>query len=123
MSDEGDSPEEEIAGKESQQPVAARSSRKPAPDERDRIFERIQKVLYWLRRTRIARLAPDRFLTPIDYLINLNAQYRSHRRALAGFRWGDEDECTVPPTDHVRIPYCSSSSSSHLALRRIWINR
>jgi hypothetical protein len=57
-----------------------------------------------VRRTRAAKLAPDRFLTPIDYLINLNMQYRDHRRALAGFRWGDEDECTVPPTGHVRIP-------------------
>ena len=64
----------------------ARSSRKPAPDERDRHFERVEKVLYWVRRTRAAKLAPDRFLTPIDYLINLNMQYRSHRRALAGVR-------------------------------------
>jgi hypothetical protein len=104
MTDEGDSPEAGPAGEQPQQPAAARSSRKPAPDERDRIFERIQRVLYWVRRSRAARLAPDRFLTPIDYLINLNMQYRSHRRALAGFRWGDEDECTVPPTDHVRIP-------------------
>lgn len=98
MTDESDSPEE---GTEPQQPAAARSSRKPARDERDRIFERVEDVLYWVRRTRVARLAPDRFLTPIDYLINLNMQYRDHRRALAGFRWGDEDECTVPPTDHV----------------------
>ncbi|WP_157137528.1 hypothetical protein [Mycobacterium parascrofulaceum] len=101
MTDESDSPEE---GTEPQQPAAARSSRKPARDERDRICERVEDVLYWVRRTRVARLAPDRFLTPIDYLINLNMQYRDHRRALAGFRWGDEDECTVPPTDHVRIP-------------------
>ena len=56
------------------------------PDERDRHFERVEKVLYWVRRTRAAKLAPDRFLTPIDYLINLNMQYRSHRRALAGVR-------------------------------------
>lgn len=104
MTDEGDSPEEGTAGEEPQQPAAARSSRKPARDERDRSFERIDKVLYWVRRTRAAKLAPDRFLTPIDYLINLNTQYRDHRRALTGFRWGDEDECTVPPTDHVRIP-------------------
>lgn len=104
MTDDGDSREMETAGEELRQPAAARSSRKLAPDERDRIFERIQRVLYWVRRSRAARLAPDRFLTPLDYLINLNMQYRSHRRALAGFRWGDEDLCTVPPTDHVRIP-------------------
>jgi hypothetical protein len=104
MTDAGDSQEEGTAGEEPQQTTAARWGRKPAPDERDRIFERIEKFLYWLRRTRAVRLAPDRFLAPIDYLINLNMQYRSHRRALAGFRWGDVDECTVPPTDHVRIP-------------------
>ena len=104
MTDEGDSPEEGTASEEPQQSAAARSSRKRARDERDRSFERIEKVLYWVRRTRAAKLAPDRFLTPIDYLINLNMQYRDHRRALAGFRWGEEDECTVPPTDHVRIP-------------------
>ncbi|MCA2252110.1 hypothetical protein LTS63_04390 [Mycobacterium intracellulare] len=98
MTDEGDSAQERT---EPQQPAAARSSRKPARDERDRIFERIEEVLYWVRRTRVARLAPDRFLTPIDYLINLNMQYRDHRRALAGFRWGDEDECTVPPADGI----------------------
>jgi hypothetical protein len=39
MTDEGDSPD-------------ARSSRKPARDERDRHFERVEKVLYWVRRTR-----------------------------------------------------------------------
>src|SRR5271166_2806043 len=104
MTDEGDSPEEGTASEEPQQSAAARTSRKPARHERDRSFERIEKVLYWVRRTRAAKLAPDRFLTPIDYLINLNMQYRDHRRALAGFRWGEEDECTVPPTDHVRIP-------------------
>jgi hypothetical protein len=104
MTDAGDSPEEGKAGEEPEQPAASRSSCKPARDERDRHFERIEKVLYWVRRTRTAKLAPDRFLTPIDYLINLNMQYRDHRRALAGVRWGDEDECTVPPTDHVRIP-------------------
>ncbi|MGY4652492.1 hypothetical protein [Mycobacterium sp. URHB0021] len=105
MTDAGDSPEESTAGEASQQSAAARSSRKPARDECDRIiFERIENVLFWLRRTRAAKLAPDRFLTPLDYLINLNMQYRSHRRALAGFRWGDGDECTVPPTDHVGIP-------------------
>lgn len=81
MTDEGDLPEEETAGTAPQQPAAARSSRKPAPDERERVFERIQKVCYWVRRTRAAELALDRFLTPIDYLINLNMQYRSHRRA------------------------------------------
>jgi hypothetical protein len=104
MTGAGDSREEGTAGEEPQQSAAARSSRKPAPDKRDRHFEGIEKVLYWVRRARAAKLAPDRFLTPLDYLINLNMQYRSHRRALAGFRWGDEDECTVPPTDHVRIP-------------------
>ena len=83
MTDEGDSPEEGTAGEEPQQPAAARSSRKPARDERDRSFERIEKVLYWVRRTRAAKLAPDRFLTPIDYLINLNMQCRGHRRAPA----------------------------------------
>jgi hypothetical protein len=104
MTDAGDSPTEETTGEEPQQPTAARSRRKPDPDERDRSFERIEKVLYWVRRTRAAKLAADRFLTPLDYLINLNMQYRDHRRALAGFGWGDDDECTVPPTDHVRIP-------------------
>lgn len=104
MTDADDSPVEGIAGEEPQPPATARSSRKPVRDERDRHFERIEKVLYWVRRTRAAKLAPDRFLTPIDYLINLSIQYRDHRRAVAGFRWGDEDECTVPPTDHVRIP-------------------
>ena len=72
MTDARDSPEEGAVGQEPQQPAAAGSSRMPAPDERDRIFERVEKVLYWVRRTRAARLAPDRFLTPIDYLINLN---------------------------------------------------
>lgn len=104
MTGEGDWPEEKTAGEEPRQSAAANPSRKPARDERDRSLERIEKVLYGVRRTRSAKLAPDRFLTPIDYLINLNMQYRAHRRALAGFRWGDEDECTVPPTDHVRIP-------------------
>jgi hypothetical protein len=104
MTDAGDSPEEGKTGEEPEQPAASRSSRKPARDERERHFERVEKVLYWVRRTRAAKLTPDRCLTPIDYLINLNIQYRDHRRALAGFRWGDEDECTVPPTDHVRIP-------------------
>ncbi|ORA09106.1 hypothetical protein [Mycobacterium arosiense] len=101
MTDAGESAEDGTAGED---PAAARSRRKPASDERDRHFERVEKVLYWVRRTRAAKLAPDRFLTPLDYLINLNMQYRSHRRALAGFRWGDEDLCTVPPTDHVQIP-------------------
>lgn len=104
MTDVGDSADEATAGEEPQQPLAARSSRKPARDERDRYFERVEKVLYWVRRTRAAKLAPDRFLTPLDYLINLNMQYRDHRRARGGFRWCDEDLCTVPPTDHVRIP-------------------
>lgn len=83
MTDAGGSPGEGAAGEELQQPAAARSNRKPAPDKYDRfVFERIEKGLFWLRRTRIAKLAPDRFLTPLDYLINLNMQYRSHRRAL-----------------------------------------
>jgi hypothetical protein len=97
----GDSQEGGTAGED---PSATLSSRRPARDARDRSFERIEKVLYWVRRTPAAKLAPDRLLTPLDYLINLNMQYRDHRRALAGFRWGDEDLCTVPPTDHVRIP-------------------
>jgi hypothetical protein len=86
VTDEGDSSEEGKTGEEPKQPAASRSIRKPARDERDRHFERIEKVLYWVRRTRVAKLAPDRFLTAIDYLINLNMQYRDHRRALAGFR-------------------------------------
>lgn len=82
----------------------SRSSRKSGRRERDLFFERVERVLYWVRRTRAAKWLPDRFLTPLDYLIHVNMQYRSHREALAGFRWSDEDECTVPPNDHVGIP-------------------
>ena len=104
MTRAGDS-EEDATGEEGPKKAPrARSGRKPDRDERDRIFARNETLLFWLRRTRAAKLVPDRFLTPLDYLINLNMQYRSHRRAQAGFRWGDEDLCSVPPTDHVRIP-------------------
>lgn len=90
----GDSPDEVAADEDLREPAAGW----------DRHFERVEKILYWVRRTRVAKLAPDRFLTPLDYLVNLNTQYRDHRRAIAGFRWSDEPECAVPPTDHVRIP-------------------
>jgi hypothetical protein len=46
MTDKGDSPEEGTTGEEPQQPAASRSNRKPARDERDRSFERIENVLY-----------------------------------------------------------------------------
>lgn len=103
MTDVGDRPDDVPAGNEGA--AAARLRRQPARDKWDRIiFERIKKVLYWVRRAWAAELVPDRLLTPLDYLINLNMQFRSFRRALAGFRWGDEDLCQVPATDHVRVP-------------------
>jgi hypothetical protein len=46
MTDAADSREEGTAGEEPQQTTAARRGRKPAPDERDRIFERIENFLY-----------------------------------------------------------------------------
>lgn len=70
----------------------------------DRIYECVREVLYWVRHRRIAQWAPDRFLTPIDWLIHVNAQFHSHRRAKAGFRWTDEDQFSVSPSDHVGIP-------------------
>ena len=105
MTDAGGTPGEGAAGEELQQPAAAgRIASPPRTSTTGSFSKASRRGSFWLRRTRIAKLAPDRFLTPLDYLFNLNMQYRSHRRALAGFRWGDEDECTVPPTDHVGIP-------------------
>lgn len=51
MTHADDSPEEGTAAEEAQQSAVARWSRKPARDERDCSFERVEKVLYWVRRT------------------------------------------------------------------------
>jgi hypothetical protein len=72
--------------------------------ERDRSFQRVRKFLSWARRTRVARRLPDRFLKPVDYLLNVIIQYQDHRNMLSGFRQSHWDEFTVSPTDHVRIP-------------------
>ena len=91
------------AGAEPPEP-AAPSEDKPDRVERDRSFHRVKKFLSWVRRTRVAKRLPDRFLKPVDYLINVIIQYSDHRNMLSGFRWSDRDEFTVSPTDHVRIP-------------------
>lgn len=103
MTDAGAPPEEGAGGEELREPEESGSNRKSGRDEQDQ-FERVEKVLFWVRRSRAAKLLPDRFLTPLDYLIHVNMQCRSHREALAGFRWSDVDGCTVPPNDHVGIP-------------------
>lgn len=72
--------------------------------ERDLSFQRVQRFLYWARRTRIARRLPDRFLKPVDYLINAIMQFNGYQRMAAGFRWSDESGFTVSPTDHVGMP-------------------
>lgn len=93
MTDAGDSPDDAEADNEPAERV-----------ERDRSFQQVRKFLSWARRTRIARRLPDRFLKPVDYLVNVIIQYQDHRNMLSGFRRSDWDEFTVSPTDHVRIP-------------------
>jgi hypothetical protein len=64
---------------------AAPSEDKPDRVERDRSFHRVRKFLSWVRRTPVAKWLPDRFLKPVDYLINVMIQYSDHRDMLSGW--------------------------------------
>jgi hypothetical protein len=103
MTDTGESPDADDADDKPLEP-AAPARDKSTREKRHHAFERVTNFLYWVRRTQVAKRLPDRFLKPVDYLINVIIQYNDHRNMLSGFRWGDEDEFTVSPSDHVRVP-------------------
>jgi hypothetical protein len=75
MTDTGESPDDDDADDKPPEPAA------PARDgstreKRHRAFERVTNFLYGVRRTRVAKRLPNRFLKPVDYLINVIFQYR-----------------------------------------------